>query len=294
MSQDSNWIIDADVRNFETEVIQRSLEIPVLVDFWATWCGPCKTLTPALEKRAREGEGRFLLAKIDLDQNPELAQAFRVQAVPTILALSGGKLVDGFQGALGDKELDAFLDKVAPANASAADIAMAAIDELVESGDYETAAQKLQELLIETPDDAALRKRLVEVLLDDGLHEEARAAFETLAETEQQDDAGRALAARLQFAETSGDLQELIETVEQDPESAQAHTALGKAYVGHQQYEEGLGHLLEAVRIGNQITEQSAARDEARATMLEVFEILGLEDPVANDYRFKLSLEIFA
>ena len=293
LTQDNPWIIDAEVSNFERDVIQRSQELPVLVDFWATWCGPCKKLTPELEKRAREGEGRFLLAKVDLDQNPELAQAFRVEKVPTVLALSGGRLVDGFQGALGDKELDDFLDKVAPAGQAVATEAVSQARERIEGGDLDGAIQLLQAHLQGSPNDAQARVYLVECLLSAGSPEEARQAFDELSDNEKEAESGRSLAAQLSFAETAGDLQELKDAVARDPEDAAARMALGRAFVGSQDYEQGLGNLLEAVRLGN-LKEGSAARDEARGVMLEVFEILGLEDPLANDYRFKLSLEIFA
>ncbi len=294
MVQDSPWIIDADVRNFETDVIQRSLEVPVLVDFWADWCGPCKTLTPALEKRARDGNGRFVLAKVDLDRNPELAQAFRVQTVPTVLALLGGKLVDGFQGALGDVELDAFLDKIVPPGDTPEPSAVAQAEELAEAGDVDAAVALLQTHLGEQPEDNAARMCLAEQLINAGNAAEARAAFDELPDAEKGTERARTLAARLSFAETSGDVQELLGQVEKNPEDGAARTALGRAYVGQQDYEQGLENLLEAVRIGNRNHEMETARDEARGVMLEVFEILGLEDPVANDYRFKLSLEIFA
>lgn len=294
MTEKSPWIIDADVRNFETDVIRRSLEVPVLVDFWATWCGPCQVLTPALEKRAKEGNGRFLLAKVDLDRNPELAQAFRVQAVPTVLALRGGKLVDGFQGALGDAELDAFLDGFAPpvdaAGGSVADEAR----ERAEAGDAEGAIELLRAHLRETPGDDDARLVLCELLANEGKTEEARKVFDALGDETKEQEAARALEAQLTFSEQSGDLQELLERVERAPEDAAARAALGRAYVGKRQYEAGLENLLEAVRLGNRDEAMAAAREEARQAMLEVFEILGLEDPLANDYRFKLSLEIFA
>src|SRR5262245_63750883 len=136
----SEWIVEADAASLEREILPRSLTVPVLLDFWATWCGPCKTLGPELEKRAREGKGRFLLAKIDIDRQPELAQAFRVQAVPTVLAILQGRLVDGFQGALPPNELDAFLERIAPGGAAPrVDPGLERARELARSGRVEQA-----------------------------------------------------------------------------------------------------------------------------------------------------------
>src|SRR5262245_37085489 len=98
-------VLDVTVTTFEKEVVQRSLQTPVLVDFWATWCGPCKTLGPLLEKLAAEHAGAFALAKIDIDQNPELADAFGVQSVPTVVLVAGGQVVDGFVGAQSEAKI---------------------------------------------------------------------------------------------------------------------------------------------------------------------------------------------
>jgi len=287
MSELGAPIFDVTVSNFEREVLVRSMETPVLVDFWATWCGPCKALTPLLEARAREGGGRFVLAKVDIDANPELAQAFRVQAVPTVLAVVGGRPVDGFQGGLPAEELDRFLDRIAPADGG--DPLQEEIDLLLSEGRREEAMAMLREVREADPEHLPALFGLAELLLEDGALEEARTVFADLPEEARGSERAQALAARLAFSAASDEVRELEQRLAAEPNDIEARVALAKALAASGESERGLELLLEVVR-----NDPAGQGPRARAGMLEIFELLGLEDPVANDYRFKLSLELFA
>lgn len=292
MKNTADWIIDVDAKDFEQEVIERSRSIPVLVDFWAPWCGPCKELGPLLEKKAVAGAGRFLLARVDVDKNQELSQIFRIESIPAVLALVDGRLADGFQGALPEAEIDAFLDRVAPGKArSDLDDVLERTRGLADAGQADEAIAQLRNHLREKPDQAPARLLLAELLLDAERAPEAEKVFAKLSEEARTSAGGRALRVRLDFAGDAGNLEQLAAAVAAAPEDIEARLVLGKAFVAAQKYEQGLEELLEAVRLDPE-TKGSGA--EAKRAMLEVFEVLGLEDPVANDYRFKLSLELFA
>jgi putative thioredoxin len=291
----SEWVVEATAANLERDVLARSLQVPVLLDFWATWCGPCKTLGPELERRAREGQGRFLLAKVDIDRNPELAQAFRVQAVPTVLAVVQGRIVDGFQGALPEKELDEFLARIAPGGPapSRADLLVEHARAMAEDGELEQAIGHLREVLREAPEHREARVLLTELLIQAGKPREARLVLEKLAgdgkTTGAEADALQALRTKLDFAETAGDVAELEARAQAAPDDLGARIELARARIAAGENERGLAELLEVVR-----ADQGAHRAEAKKAMLEVFAMLGLEDKLANEYRFKLSLELFS
>lgn len=284
----SPWIVDVDARNFEQEVLVRSRSVPVVVDFWASWCGPCKTLGPLLEARARAGDGRFLLAKVDVDRSPELAQAFRVQGIPAVLAVVDGRLADGFQGALPEAELDQFLDRIAP------HLEITPLEEaraLAEAGDRAAAVELLGEFLQDEPANAAAAVLLAGLHVDEGRLDEARAVLEGLDETARESPEARAVAARIGFAAAAGDLAPLERAARERPDDPAALLALGRAQVAAGRSAEGLESLLSAVRLD---PEGAGAGAEAKQAMRETFDLLGLEDPVANEYRFKLSMELFS
>ncbi|MGC1517652.1 MAG: thioredoxin domain-containing protein, partial [Azonexus sp.] len=167
----SQFSFDVSIEEFETKVIQASLQVPVVIDFWAPWCGPCQTLKPMLEKLAEEYAGRFLLAKVNSDENPELSQHFGVRSIPSVKVLYQGQLVDEFNGALPEGQVRAFLDGFALSDAGGNLREEAAA--LVAAGQLDEALAKLSEASREKPGDEGIRLDAIEVLMQLGRNDEA-------------------------------------------------------------------------------------------------------------------------
>ncbi|MDE2047907.1 MAG: thioredoxin [Betaproteobacteria bacterium] len=175
-------MIDVTLQNFEADVIEASFSQPVLVDFWASWCGPCKALGPILEKLEGVYAGRFTLAKIDSDAEQQLAGAFGVRSIPTVILMKNGQPVDGFVGALPEGQIRQFLDKHVPtADELTADAQTQVAEDLAAQGDTRSALDKLREALAINPANDEARFDYVRLLLDEGRLDDARMAFEPLA-----------------------------------------------------------------------------------------------------------------
>lgn len=162
-------VIDVTEATFQSEVLERSLTTPVVIDLWAEWCQPCKQLSPVLEKLAVEGRGAWVLAKIDVDSNPRIAQALRVQGIPMIMVAVGGQLMEGFSGVLPEAQVRQFIDAVLKAGGtqveSSEDPRFAAADDALMEGDLDAAEQAFKKILGETPNDAAAESGLAQVSL---------------------------------------------------------------------------------------------------------------------------------
>jgi putative thioredoxin len=272
--------------NFEREVLLRSRELPVLVDFWATWCAPCRTLGPTLDKLARELSGRFVLAKVDIDKSPELAEVFRIQSVPTVLLLVDGRPVDGFLGVQPEAAVRKFLEphlKAAPQAALEQATALAA------EGRREDAVTLLRGHLRSKPDDAPARIALAQLLLELGKAEDARLVSEKLKPEDLESDAGRALTARMQLAKSAGDLAELEGKVQAAPQDIGARVAYGKALLAAGRREDGLEQLYQAAQ-----QDLHHDGDAPRKALIEAFTALGWEEPLTLEYQRRLSMLLTA
>ena len=279
----SQFSFDVSLAEFESKVITPSQNIPVVVDFWAPWCEPCKTLKPMLEKLAEEYAGRFLLAMVNADENPEIAQHFGVRSIPTVKVLFQGQLVDEFTGALPEAQLRAFLDRFAlpPVGGNLREEAAA----LLAEGKLEEALAKLVEASKAKPEDQAIQLDAVDVMMQLGRNDEAQQLLS--GEYTQEPDRANALRARLALAAGAADTGEIEARLAANPADHAARIELANAYAAQGKFREAMEAALEVA-----IRDRSFGEGIGRTTLLKLFEALGGSDQyddLIREFRRKLS-----
>jgi putative thioredoxin len=264
MGATEQHVVEVNEANFEEVVIQGSKTRPVIVDLWAEWCGPCKTLGPVLEKVAGERGGAFLLAKLDVDANPAVASAFGVQSIPTVVAFRDGEAVTGFVGAYPEPEVNRFVDSILPTEA---EIIAEDAQALEEAGDLEQAEQDYRDALAADADNKDAAVGLARILVERGEDEAARA----LVRPHLPDPAAERVESVIRVRNWTN-----------APPGSQLGEA--KALAAQGSWRESLDGMLAAL---------GEDRDEARAAMLDVFAVLGDDDPLVPDYRRRLTNALF-
>jgi len=267
-------VVDVTEETFQAEVLDRSFQVPVLIDLWADWCQPCKQLSPVLERLANDSGGQWVLAKIDVDANPRISQALQVQSIPSVFAVLGGQLVPGFQGALPEAQVREFIDAVLQAGREAglsglvapeeggsepepelADPRFAGAEAVLEEGDYATAAQRYQAILDAEPgnSEASLALRQVRLL------------------------------ERIDGVDPA-----LIERANTEPDDVAAQLAAADYELGENQVDAAFERLLSLVR-----RVSGDDRDAARDRLIEYFELIGNDDPRVPPARRALTNALF-
>ena len=288
-------VFDATTANFETDVLAASLETPVLVDFWAEWCGPCKTLTPILEKLAADYGGAFRLAKVDTEREAQIAAAFQIRSIPTVFLVKGGQLVDGFQGALPEGQVREFLKHHGVEPASPAEGSLDGDGEAdatqAPPADPHAEVLRLRKLAEAEPDNDEHRLDLALALLRTGAAAEAENLLDALPANLSTDDravAARArlgLAAQLKDAPPEATLQAALDA---DPGDLQARYLLGVHGIVAGDAEAGFGHLLELLR-----RDRDWQDGLPRKTLIDAFRVVE-DEALVGRYRRKMSSLLLA
>lgn len=300
-ASDQGLIFDADISNFENAVMQASMTTPVLIDFWAPWCGPCRQLIPVLEQAVTAAGGAIKLAKVNIDENQQLAAALQVRSVPTVFALFQGRPVDAFSGALPPTEIKAFIDKIVQmAGTTGADATqsvdiealLSAAEEARTTGDLATAHGLYAEIISHDENNAPAYAGMIRVLLAAGQGEQAENLAAGVPESVAKDPVFQAAKTALDLQSQAGDQETILELagrLEKDPADHDARLSLAGALFAAGQAEEGIDALLEIIR-----QDRSWEDDKARKALLKFFEALGPSDPLTIKGRKKLSSVLFS
>jgi putative thioredoxin len=279
----SKWVVNVDEANFEREVVERSRERPVVVDFWAPWCRPCQMLGPLLEKLVEERGGEVILAKVNTDQAQRLAYEYRIEGIPAVKAFRDGRPVLEFVGLLPEAQLRAFLDRLSPTEA----------DRLARRGDEMVAAKPAEaealyrRVLDQDRDHEAAVLGLARLLIDRGQYDEAEGLLERIVPAGDRKAEAERLEATLflrRLARSFGDEATLRRRLEAEPDNAEVRYQRGVVLAAAGKYPEALGMLLSAAE-----RDRKLAAEKVREAMVKIFQVIGVRSPLADEYRDKLA-----
>ena len=286
-------IKDTTTAGFRQDVIAESAKQPVLVDFWAPWCGPCKQLTPVIEKAVKAAGGKVKLVKMNIDEHPQIPGQLGIQSIPAVIAFTKGQPVDGFMGALPESQVKGFIERlVGPVGPSAAEDMLAEAAELAAQGDASGAAELYAAVLAQEPDNVAAIAALAKLHLDLGDLDGAKRFLTMAPKGKENDPAIAGARAAIELAEQAaslGDVGELMRRVEADPRDHQARFDLAVALNARNKREEAVDALLEIVR-----RDRTWNEDGARKQLVQFFEAWGPMDPATVAGRKRLSSVLFA
>jgi putative thioredoxin len=280
---DSAYIVEVTAQNFRQTVLEASMRVPVLVDFWANWCQPCKALLPILSKLADEYRGKFLLAKVNTEEQKELAAHFGIRSIPSLKLFVGGQPVDEFMGALPENEIRAFLDRHIP---RASDALIAQADALFQSGEDDAALQLLQQAEQMDPQSSRVLLALAQTLAGLDRIEEAKSALDRLKREDADNPEVQALRSQFELGATLAAApapETLAARLAANDNDSEARHLLAVHLVAAGRYEEALEHLLTLMR-----KDRAFGDDVARKTLLKVFDLLA-GDPLVTQYRRQMA-----
>ena len=290
-------IIEVITENFMSDVIERSKETPVIVDFWAPWCEPCKQLTPVIEKIVEEKNGSVILAKMNIDESPEVAQQLKIQSIPAVMAFNDGQPVDGFIGVQPEKNIIEFINKISSLkNSSSIEENIIAGKKYIDDGDIETAALVFSEILKIEPENISAKSMLARCLLRSDQIDEAEDIINNLPPNSESNQDFVSVRSEVEVFKNAKNNpisnekeDELRRDIDKNPKNHQIRLDLAKLLLAKGENENAISELLKIIEFDPKWND-----GEARKQLIEIFNILGNEDILVIEGRKKLSSMLFS